>query len=109
MTLVYGCSRFVSCSVRAATSASISARSNPNSMRRSMSLWALGSELQAVYIVELLCPQVNEIRNSTKKLSIFEQEQIMKKHREKRLRELAREYNVSHETLRRTISKVPDF
>ena len=69
----------------------------------------MDSEVQTAYIIELLCPEVNEIRISTKKLSVCEQAQIIMKHKEKSLRELAREYNVSHETLRRTILKAPDF
>ena len=65
---------------------------------------ALGSEVQySAYIVDLLCPQVKNIAVIPRKLSVSKQAQITKERSKKSLRELAREYGVSHETVRRVI------
>jgi len=64
---------------------------------------ALGSEVQIAYIVELLCPEVKDIFISLRKLSVSQQAQIIRKHGEKSLRELAREYGVSYEAVRRVL------
>ena len=65
---------------------------------------ALGSKLQSAYIVELLCPEINQIRKSPKKLSSLQKKEIIQKLGKKSLRELATEYDVSYETVRRMIS-----
>jgi len=62
---------------------------------------ALGSSVHNAYIVEILYPQINEIRISTRKLSVLQQEEIIQKLGKRSLRELAKEYNVSYETVRR--------
>ncbi len=67
---------------------------------------ASGSEAQlTAYIVELLCPQVNEIGVFPRKLSASQQAEVTKNPSKKSLRQLAKEYGVSHEAIRRTINK----
>ena len=66
----------------------------------------LGSEVQLAYLVELLCPGIKEITIQTRKLPDSQQAQITRKHSKKSLRELAKEYGVSYETVRRTIRDV---
>ena len=70
---------------------------------------ALGSEVQLAYIVEILCPQVNEICISPRKLSISQRAQIINRRSGNSLRELAKQYRVSYETVRGTIKRPPDF
>ncbi len=72
----------------------------------SSNCWALGSEVQIAYLVELLCPRIKDITILPQKLLTSQQAQIIKKHGKKSLRELARKYGVSHETVRRTIKRV---
>jgi len=60
----------------------------------------LGSEVQLAYLVELLCPGIKEITKRTRRLSDSQQAQIIKNHGKKSLRELAKEYGVSYETVR---------
>jgi len=57
--------------------------------------------VQNAYIVEVLCPNINKIYISSKKLSVLQQGEIIQKFGKKSLRELAREYSVSYETVRR--------
>jgi DNA-directed RNA polymerase specialized sigma24 family protein len=57
--------------------------------------------VQLAYIVEVLYPKINEIRISTRKLSVLQQEEIIQKLGKRSLRELAKECNVSYETVRR--------
>ncbi len=64
---------------------------------------ALGSEVQLAYLVELLCPGIKEITIQTRKLSDSQQAQITSNHSEKSLRELAKQYRVSYETVRRVL------
>jgi len=66
---------------------------------------ALASEVQIAYSVEILYPNIKEITASTRKLSISQQAQIRKNLSKKSLRQLAREYDVSREAIRRTINK----
>jgi len=67
---------------------------------------AHGSEVQlTAYIVEILCPQVNEIGVIPRKLSASQQAEVTKNPSKKSLRQLAKEYGVSHEAIRRTINK----
>jgi orotate phosphoribosyltransferase-like protein len=61
------------------------------------------------YIVEILCPQINEIGISPLKLSTLQQREIIQEIGLKSLRELAREYNVSYETVRRIIKRNEDL
>lgn len=63
------------------------------------------SRVQPAYIVEILCPTINEIRISTMKLSALQRGEIFQKHGKRSLRELAKEYNVSYETVRRIEKK----
>ncbi len=70
---------------------------------------ALGSEVQLAYIVELLYPQVNEICISPRKLSLSQRAQVANKRSGNSLRELAKQYGVSYETIRRTIKRPSDF
>jgi len=70
---------------------------------------ALNSEVQTAYIVELLCPQINNIAFSPRKLSNIQQLEIIENKGKKSLRELAREYGISYESVRRTISKASNF
>jgi hypothetical protein len=63
--------------------------------------WALDSRVQTAYIVEILCPKINEIYISPKKLSALQQTEIIHEIGKKSLRELAREYDISYETVRR--------
>jgi hypothetical protein len=60
--------------------------------------------VQNAYIIELLCPEINEIRISPRKLSSLQQEEITQKFGDKSLRKLATEYDVSYETIRRIIT-----
>jgi hypothetical protein len=73
------------------------------------SIWrprgALDSRVQTAYNVELLCPKINEICISPKKLSSLQQTEIIQKIGKKGLRELAREYDVSYETVRKIITR----
>jgi len=65
---------------------------------------ALGCEVQSsAYIVELLYPQVNEISISARKLSTSQQVKITKSHGKKSPRELAKQYRVSCEMVRRVL------
>ncbi len=64
---------------------------------------APGYEVQLAYIVDILCPQVKGITVLLRKLSVSQQTQITKKRGDKSLRELARKYGVSHETVRRNL------
>ena len=65
---------------------------------------ALGCEVQSsAYIVELLYPQVNEIGVSLRRLSASQQAQITRKQSKKSLRELAKQYRVSYEMVRRVL------
>jgi len=70
---------------------------------------ALGSEVQMTYLTEVLCPQVSEIGISQRKLSTSQQAQVTIRHGSDSLRELAKEYGVSYETVRRTIKRASDF
>jgi len=62
---------------------------------------ALDSQVQPAYIVEVLCPKINEIHISSRKLSAALQGEIILKLGKRSLRELAKEYNISYETVRR--------
>jgi DNA-directed RNA polymerase sigma subunit (sigma70/sigma32) len=62
---------------------------------------ALGSQVYNAYIVEILCPKIGETCISTKKLSVLQQEEIIKNLSKNSLRELGRKFNVSYETVRR--------
>jgi len=64
---------------------------------------ASGSEVQIAYLVERLCPQIKDIVIASRKLSASQQTEIIKKHKCKSLRELARRHHVSHETVRRAL------
>lgn len=66
---------------------------------------ALAPEVQSAYLVELLCPRIKEITIQTRKLSDSQQAQIRKNLTKKSLRQLAREYGVSREAIRRSINK----
>ncbi len=66
---------------------------------------ALAADVQIAYLVEILYPNIKEITTSTRKLSISQQVQIRKNLSKKSLRQLAREYGVSREAIRRTINK----
>jgi hypothetical protein len=70
---------------------------------------ALGSRVHYAYIVEILCPKINKIRVLPKKLSAFQQKEIIQRLGNKSLRELAGEYNVSYETVRRTRKRNEDL
>jgi hypothetical protein len=62
---------------------------------------ALGSNVHNAYIVEILCPKISEICVLPRKLSVLQQKEIIQKMGQVSLRKLAREYNVSYETVRR--------
>ena len=70
---------------------------------------ALGSEVQTAYLTEIICPQIAYISIIVNKLSSPEQDEIIKKHNINSLRKLAKEYQVSYETIRRTIKRQRDF
>ncbi|MFC1983510.1 helix-turn-helix domain-containing protein [Chloroflexota bacterium] len=59
--------------------------------------------MQLAYIVKPLYPKVNEIFISPRKLSISQRAQIINKHSGNSLRELAKQYGVSYETVRRVL------
>jgi len=61
--------------------------------------------VQTAYIVELLCKNISEICISPKKVSTLKQTEIIQKIGKKSLRELAREYDVRYETVRRIIKR----
>ena len=67
---------------------------------------ALASRVQDSCSVEILYPNIKDITASTRKLSVSQQAQITRIRSKKSLRELAREYGVSYETVRRTIRDV---
>lgn len=75
------------------------------SRRLSVSILALGSEVQFAYLVEVLYPQVGDISVSPWKLSLATRVQIIKKRNKRSLRELAKEYNVSYETIRQAVKR----
>jgi len=62
---------------------------------------ALGSKVQSAYLVEKLCPRIEDIVIFQRKPSDLEQAKIAKELNKKSPRELAREYGVSHEIMRR--------
>ncbi len=61
--------------------------------------------MQVAFLVETLCPQINDITILPKKLSAAQQAQITKNYDNRSLRELSKEHGVSHETVRRTLKK----
>ena len=68
--------------------------------------WDSGPCLQyIVYPVDLLCPHIERINTSRTKLSPWSQRLIREQYGDKSLRQLAREYSVSYETVRRTIGR----
>jgi len=60
------------------------------------------------FLTEALCPQVGEIGISLRKLSTSQQAQVITNSSKRSLRQLAREYGVSHEAIRRVINNQPD-
>ena len=71
--------------------------------------WAASSEVQIAYLVELLCPQIKDIGITRLGIHPSLRGKVIKKRKYKTVREIAQEYGVSHETVRRTIKKQPDF
>ena len=67
---------------------------------------APGSEVQLAYLVEVLCPQIADIAYCRRGIAPKLWRHLIKEHKGKSLRELAKEYRVSHETVRRTIRDV---
>ena len=64
---------------------------------------AQGSEVQLAYLVEVLCPQIADIAYCRRGIAPKLWRHLIKEHKAKSLRELAKEYGISHETVRRTL------
>jgi len=64
---------------------------------------APGYEVHIAYLVEKLCPQIKYIAITPRRLSTSQQVQVTRDRKDKSLRELARDYGVSHETVRRVL------
>jgi hypothetical protein len=68
---------------------------------------ALDSDVQHLaYLVEPICPQINEITTSQGGIPKSLQNQLAKQYKAKSLRQLAREYGVSYETVRRILKVI---
>ena len=55
------------------------------------------------YMVELLCPQIQNTDLSRRKIPANSWNELIEKRKSSSLRCLAREYNVSHESIRRRL------
>jgi len=56
-------------------------------------------------LVEVICPQITGITVFTSNLSTSQRTRIIKDRRNKSLRTLAKEYDISYETVRRVLNK----
>lgn len=70
---------------------------------------ALSSEEQLAYLVEVLCPQIREIGITRSGIHPSLYVKIIMKRKYNTLREIAEEYGVSHETVRRITRRHLDF
>ena len=70
---------------------------------------ALGSEVQLAYLVEVLCPQIKDIRMTRLGIHPSLWGKVIKKRKHNTLREIANEYGVSYETVRRIAKRHHDF
>jgi hypothetical protein len=66
---------------------------------------ALGFKVQSAYIIDILNPQIKNIQPYKRKLSELQIIEINKNTFNMSLRELARKYRVSYETIRRSIRR----
>ena len=60
------------------------------------------------YLTEVLCPQIRDIAVSRTKLPQSMRGELVERHRSRSLRQLARDYGVSHEPVRRTLEATPE-
>ncbi len=70
---------------------------------------ALGSEVQLAYLVEVLCPQIKDIHITRLGIHPSLWGKVIKKRKSSTLREIANEYGVSYETVRRITRRHQDF
>ena len=61
--------------------------------------------MQIAYLVELLCPHIKDISITRLGIHPSLRGRVIKKRKYKNLREIAKEYGVSYETVRRTIER----